>query len=198
MTRPIKFEDFGAAPPPLEDDIQPTVDVAAIEREAYDQGYKTGWDDGVEATQTDEGKAHEDLKTALQEMGFTYQEARQHVMKSLRPLLLAMSEQVLPLMVQASFAQKIVDQVEELAKEIEPPFTIRCSPANSGTLIALLENYPALPMKVEPEETLLDGQATLFLDEGQTQIDLTQTLEAIATAIAEFYDGPAEELSNVG
>mgnify|MGYP003515970463 CR=1 FL=1 len=50
--------------------------------EAYEQGYRAGWEDAAAAHAEDQRRIRVDLARSLQALGFTYQEARAHVLKS--------------------------------------------------------------------------------------------------------------------
>ena len=57
---------------------------------SFEQGYSAGWDDAVAAQQGDQGRIRADLARNLQSLSFTFQDARSHVLQSIKPLILEM------------------------------------------------------------------------------------------------------------
>ena len=55
--------------------------------EAYEQGYKAGWDDAATAQADDHTRISAGFARNLQELSFTYHEAKGQILGSLEPLL---------------------------------------------------------------------------------------------------------------
>ena len=100
----------------------------------YDRGYEAGWNDALNSERDEAENNLRDMAVALQENGFTYFEARQHVLKSLRPVLDAISEKILPVAAQLSLGSKVVEALEAVASGLETPIEILCPPAAEETL----------------------------------------------------------------
>ena len=64
------------------------MDVGALEDLrilAYEQGYTAGWDDAAAAQTDDQSRIKADFARNLQSLGFTFQEARMHVLRAIHP-----------------------------------------------------------------------------------------------------------------
>lgn len=190
MTKSTFLEDFSdadAVASPLRNQNEP--DGTAL-RASFDEGYKCGWQDAEVSTRDEDRETREALSSALQVLNFTYFEARQHIMQSVRPVLEAMVEAVLPQILVKSLGGRIVEVLGEIAEDGESSVTIACAPESAEMLKELVADVIRFPVKVEAEPTLTTSQATLHLDDGQARIDLDATLEMLRAEIATFFETP--------
>ena len=84
---PLKLEVFEIETKPTRAQTV-VLDRVALEDEklaAYDTGYRAGWDDANAAQSDDQTRMKADLARNLQTLGFTYHEARTHILKALWP-----------------------------------------------------------------------------------------------------------------
>lgn len=165
-------------------------------RASFDEGYNCGWQDGVASVENDEGKQRAALSEALQELKFTYFEARQHVLQSVRPVLEAMVDVALPKVVAASLGAQLVELLEGFSKKLESTAILSCAPENEAMLREAAEAAVDLPITIETEATLTATQVVLHFEQGQSRIDLDATLAAIRERIEEFYAEPTEEFAD--
>lgn len=182
------FEDFGTIGKTA---IDPTPQPAPSEdavKDAHDQGYKAGWSDGVSSAEGEKSKLTSDIATALQEASFTYFEARQHVLNSMRPLLESMADTILPELGKAGLARKAVDELIDIAEKIETPITLICAPECEAEINDLASRQITFPVVIETEETLTSSQIILSYDNGKTHLDLDLTISKIQQAISDFYE----------
>jgi flagellar assembly protein FliH len=77
----------------------------------YDDGYAAGVAAATEAANAAADSLSQDLVQALSDMVFTYREAQQDVMESLRSLIAALVETVLPTCADLGVARQIADLV---------------------------------------------------------------------------------------
>lgn len=199
MTASSLFEDFSTTKiavkqePEVQEVQVSQADANDRVRSSFDDGYKEGWVDAQAAAASEQQQINADMATALQEAGFAYFEARQHIFNSMRPLLEAMVQQVLPPLAEETLIHHIIDKVQEIAQVTEPPLTILCSPETEAPLRALVEEQLSFPVDVKPEVTLTASQAMLQFADGQTAIDLGETIAKISTAVENFYNLSNEE-----
>jgi flagellar assembly protein FliH len=157
--------------------------------QSYEQGYAAGWDDAVGAQSADMARLRTELGRNLTEMSLTFQEARQHVMASLGPLLTEMVAKVLPQTAHQSLAHVVLEQLIPLAEALSAsPIEVRTAPVNVDTIARLLAERGDLPTKVTADETLGEGQAFLSSGRQDILIDFDSTVAAIGDAVAAFLD----------
>ncbi len=188
MKQVPSFEDFGSASSTTPDTAPaPAISEQAVQ-DAHDEGYKAGYADGLSTADTERTKLTSDIATALQEASFTYFEARQHVMNSMRPLLETMADIILPKLGHASLARNSVDELLAIAEKVEVPIKLYCAEACKTEITELVSRQITFPVEIETEETLTSSQIILSYDNGQTHIDLDLTVSKIQQAISDFYE----------
>lgn len=194
---PLKLEVFQTEP---KDSPSPSVvitDEIAIEEAklaSYEQGYTAGWDDAAAAQREERGKIEADLARNLQALGFTFQEARQHVLQALEPLLSEMTARLLPEMAREALAPMILETLMPMAEELsDAPITILLNPAVRDAVEALLAQATGLPMTILEEPSLAESQVYLRLGTTETKVDLGRATSDIAAAVRSFFDLNEEE-----
>lgn len=194
--KPVTLEDFGQNSAVQHRPASPVEqpDATAV----FDDGYKNGWQDGVASMQGQDTEIRQSIATALEEINFTYYEARQHILKSMRPLIEAILERALPTMMRDALGPTIVETLESVSETIEPPVKISCAMACVDELKALFGENTKFPAEIKGEETLIETQAVLHLDEGQTRIDLDDMLQKIRDAVEAFYSTQPDEDKRYG
>ncbi|MFA5581059.1 MAG: flagellar biosynthesis protein [Paracoccaceae bacterium] len=189
MTSPLfPLEDFDAATradPPV---TQTPQEIEAARIAAYDQGYKAGWDDAASAQADDQSRIDATFSRNLEDLGFTFHEARSHVMRSIGPLLHTIMEKVLPDLIMQTIGQTILEELLPMAENAsDTPIEIVISPANRTALETVLQRTTTIPIRIAEETNLTDGQVYLRMGESERQIDLTGTVERISQAIQAVY-----------
>lgn len=188
----LKLEVFETAERPAGRADTVVLDTLALEEAklaAYDKGYHAGWEDAVGAQSEDQTRIRADLARNLQALSFTYQEARQHVLRALTPLLVSIVERVLPQIARASLVPMILDILRPLADSVaEPPVTITLHPSARAAVEAVVLATAGLPVSIREEETLAEGTAFIRLGDAETQIDLDDAVRRIAQAVHDFFE----------
>lgn len=183
-TRPASAP--AAAPP------APTISAEELEKvrlEGYEAGYQAGWDDANRSEAEDQSRIGAEFARNLQDLGFTFHEARSHVMQALEPLLTGMVEKVLPRIVSETVGQTIVEELLPLASvAADTPIEVVVCPASRPALETLLTGATSVPFILREEESLAEGQ--VFLRSGRTEkhLDLTGAVDRIGSAINGLYE----------
>ncbi|WP_457647660.1 flagellar biosynthesis protein [Profundibacter sp.] len=156
--------------------------------EAYEQGYKAGWDDATAAQIEEQSRVAADFARNLQELSFTYHEARSQILGSLKPLFTEMVSKVLPRLAQETLPQSIVDEILSVASDqTSAEFEIVISPGNRPALERLLEDQTALDVNIVEEPTMAEGLAYIRFSETEKQIDLTSVLAGFSQLVEGFF-----------
>jgi flagellar assembly protein FliH len=186
-----RLEVFDAVPTAKPDPGLVTTQVSAIEESklaAYEQGYKAGWDDAAAALAEDQTRIRSDLARNLQQLSFTYQEARSHILKAIEPLLEEMVGRLLPEMARETLAPLVLEQVMPMAEDLtDNPVSLVLNPAIRGPVEALIAQATGLPLKIDEEPTLPEGQVYLRLGTAEAKVDLTRVTADIAAAVRGFF-----------
>lgn len=188
MPPSMLFEDFSVQQNASGDTNPTEGNSSDANRASFEDGYKEGWIDAQAAAQDETSELNSEIATALQEAGFAYFEARQHIFNSMRPLLEAMIDQVVPALARDVLPQKIVEEVLSHAADNEPPMHILCAPDIAKPLGDVLARHVTFPIDVKTEVTLTETQAVLKFAESEATIDLGAIVSGMKTALADFYD----------
>lgn len=172
--------------------LRPLVEATAVEEAkvaSFEQGYSAGWDDAVAAQQGDTTRIRADLARNLQSLSFTFQDARGHVLQAIRPLILEMVNRLLPEVTRETLAPTVLDAVMPLANTLaDAPLTLVLNPAVRGQVEDLLAQATGLPMVIDEEPTMPEGQVYIRFGSTETKVDLAQVTTDIAIAVRAFFN----------
>ena len=195
-----KLEVFDTASPGGTSSGMVVTQVSAIEDAkltAYEQGYKAGWDDAATAQAENQTAIRADLARNLQQLSFTYQEARAQILKALEPLLEEMVNRLLPETARETLAPMVLEQVMPLAEELaDQPVTLVLNPSVRAAIESLIAEATGLPMAIEEEPTLPEGQVYIRLGGTEAQVDLSRVTTEIAAAVRGFFSLAEESASH--
>ena len=195
----LKLPIFDTEPKPVKTDTV-VLDRSSLEDEklaSYEQGYKAGWDDASAAMGEEQSRIRADLARNLQTLSFTYHEARAHILKSVEPLLLQVVSQLLPEIARESLAPSVLEALMPLAEKLgDAPVTLVINPASRAPVESVLAQATGLPIEVQEEPTLGEGQAYLRMGSVETHVNLDQATADIAAAVRGFFDMPGKDRPN--
>jgi flagellar biosynthesis/type III secretory pathway protein FliH len=187
----LRLEVFDTAPA-FDGTLQPLVEANVVEEAkvaSFEQGYSAGWDDAVAAQQGDQSRIHADLARNLQTLSFTFQDARSHVLQAIRPLILEMTNRLLPEVAREALAPTVLEALMPIADELsDAPLTLVLNPAVRPQVEGLVTQATGLPMQIEEEPSLSEGQVYIRFGTTETKVDLAQVTEDIATAVRAFFN----------
>lgn len=182
------LEDFGE---PAAAQPAPALAGEALEAhrlEAFEEGYRAGWDDAVKAQAEEESRVRADLARNLQEMSFTYHEAYAQVSRALAPLFERIADTLLPSAVRDSLGSHVVEQLTALAREgAEGVAEVAVAPESEAAVAALLEEGLPCQVRLRSDAMLGAGQAEITFGHVEREIDLDAALAAINDAIHAYF-----------
>lgn len=170
------------------DTADSTPDAIQTSKASYDQGYKAGWSDAVSETSDSKTQTIERLSQAFQETSFTYFEARNHILNSLRPVLEEFVSKVMPEMAVASLAPQIAEKVDQICSEVDSPIKVFCAPSALLALEKLDTDLKSLPVTFEAEPSLSEMQVLFTYADGSAEINLSETTAKITESVREFFE----------
>lgn len=189
MTRPLNLDDFGAdadlsAPEP---DTDPGQDLESMRLDAYEEGYKSGWDDSRAAQSKSDTAIADDLAQAIRDANFSYHEARGDVLAAIRPVIEAIVEQVLPSLARGGLAAAVT---AELIPALEQAAHLDCelvaAPDTIPILVKLMEDVSGLEVKMRPEPTFSPAQVSLRMGAETREVDLSRAVAEIGRELDQF------------
>lgn len=189
------LEDFGSAPAPSRakpapEPVQPAFSEADLEGkklEAFEKGYRAGWDDAVKAQSDDRTRISSAFGQHLQDLSFTYHEAYTQVMNAVTPLLDDVVGTLLPEIARATLGHHIVEQLQAMSREIgRMEVVVAVAPGKIDAVTPLLDHDFGFPIQLIPDDTLAEEQADIRFGQTERQIDLGDLIASVAEAVEGF------------
>jgi flagellar biosynthesis/type III secretory pathway protein FliH len=198
------LEDFGSIstlrPAAQANPAQPAVTEADIEGkklEAFEKGYRAGWDDAVKAQSDDRMRISSTFGQHLQDLSFTYHEAYTQVMNAVTPLLNEMVASLLPTIANETLGQHIVDHLKAMSREIGTMrVVVAINPSKLEAVTALLDRDFGFPIDLVEDDTLHEEQADIRFADTERQIDLSDLISSVAEAVEGFTHDNRRKMSN--
>lgn len=184
------LEEFGAKPRRPKDRSVEDASLAEAQLEAFDKGYREGWEDAAKAHAEEQKAIGANLARTLEDMSFTYHEARTAMMGEMRGLVLGLVDKVLPVASHESLGATILESIEAAAKaRSDVPVEIRVAEGNAARIEAYLLKEAAMRVLISEEPSLGPGQAVLRFGRAEEIIDLGAVLDGIREAVEGFFEG---------
>lgn len=188
----LPLEDFSADPAAA----APALSEAA-RLEAFEAGYAEGWDDALKEAVETRDRVRRALAARLEDLSFTYHEARQATLGQIRDVVAAVIDGVLPRLVAEGFGTRLADAALEMAAPDGPPVAIAVAPADLVAARSVLEAPDALPVDLRADPELEAGQAVLTLRDEARRIDAAALAERAAEALhAHLSEHPSKEVAH--
>ena len=161
---------------------------------AFEKGYPAGWDDAAASQENEAARQRAELARNLQDLSFTYHEARTHILRAMEPLLRDMVTKVLPVIARQTIGEVALEALRPLAEEISASeVTVVVNAETRPTVESLLRATDTIPIRFEEEPSLGPGQVYLRMGDTESRVDLDGAIAAIGAAITAFFDSQKEE-----
>lgn len=186
------LEEFTDKPLSSEESIAVSdVELEELKLEAFERGYGAGWDDATTSQTRDAKQISEDLKQALQDAGFTFEDARSQVLRGLEPVLKSMVDVILPALMRETLSAQITELLMTQARNGKPvPYLLHAAPETLKILQNTLD-LDGVTLVSAPD--LADGQVQLRLGDIEHDVDFEETLSLMKAAVSAFYTQDPEE-----
>lgn len=194
----LSLEDFFAAPETTSAEATsgtvPSAELEAARLAGYDAGYQAGWDDALKSSEMEHTHIQAEFARNLEELSFTFFEARRQVCFSLKPLVAALVNHVAPELMRAHFTQlleqTLLPQIEE---QSQTTVDLVCAPEDEALLKELLAQQDRLPVALRTEPTFSQGQVRFALGHETHEVDAAALLENIQRCTTAFFEDLQEE-----
>lgn len=193
----LALENFNAQPAPSATAGISDSDAEAIRLEAYEAGYKSGWDDANAESAASDHRIAADLERSLTDLSFTYEEARAEVLTGISGLVSSILDSFLPKLATEAVLPRVADELNALISEVGVgQCRLQAAPATCRQLEWLAENYMQMDLQIVPEDAYPDGRVTLHFSSETKDIDLSDLLSSMTGAIRDFIQSsqPEQEL----
>lgn len=166
----------------------PILDSESQSTEDFERGYKAGWDDAAVAETENQTRISAEFARNLQDIGFTFHEARNHVLKSLDNLLSELVGSLVPEIASRAIGAIIAEEIIPMAElAADTPTQIVVPPSAVPALESLVADYATFPVEIVEEPSLCIGQVFLRAGNTEKQINFSTSLEAVSEALLAMY-----------
>ncbi|MEP2095997.1 MAG: ABC transporter ATP-binding protein [Paracoccaceae bacterium] len=170
------------------------VEIENQKLDSFEKGYQAGWDDAVNAQVATKTRISSDLAKNLQEVSFSYHEARSTLTKSLEPLFSDVVATLLPEVARHSLGPHLVAQLTDMVRvQTDQVIEITVSPVNLETIETLIENELESPFVMVPDPNLSEGQVFLRIGVEEREIDLDHVIETVGAAFNNFFTATGQD-----
>ena len=188
MTLHALLEDFAtsASRPPGGGPSEPAL--AEEERlAAFDKGYGEGYDDATAAAEAEHRRVGAALAGRLQDLSFTYHEARVAMVREIRDLLAAIGDGVLPAMGREGFGAALAEAVgAEIEARATCPVAVSVAPEAVDLVAPLMPEVQGFEVTLRGDPDLGEGQAVIGFPDGERELDMAPVVERALAALAEW------------
>lgn len=192
---PLKLEVF--EPPsqaPTQTVVMTGAEVEDARLQSYEAGYAAGWEDATAASLEEQARISSELANNLQQLGFTFQEARSHILKSVQPVLVQLCTHLLPVLAKEALAPVVLETLMPILDDtVDTPVRVELNPASRLGVERLLTHAAGLPLQVVEEPTLGEGQVYLRLGQVEQRVDLDLAVAQLTRAVHDFFDYSEKE-----
>lgn len=193
MIRTLRLEDFAgltpahaqSAPPPQEVPASPEASDDAMA--AFDEGYRSGWEDCAKAEAESHRRIGADLAANLRDLSLSYAEARSDVLAALGPLFEDMAAQLLPRLAVEAVAPAVIAELRAAAQTATAAQAVLlAAPGAMPALAQLVATQEGLEIELRPEPAYAEGQVSIRFGSERRDIDLSDAARRMAEAIRAF------------
>ena len=189
MSLSHRYRNFGSSPPPNEKVLTDLEQIEERNLESFENGYKSGWDDAVAAQETTRANVTAEFGRNLQEISFSFHEARAALAKELRNVLEPVLTALLPKIAGEALAAHVLDQIDEISREaMERRVEIAVSPQRIMSMQTLFEDILKDPFEIVADDTLSADQVFIRIGTEEREIDFEPWLQAVRDALASHFD----------
>ena len=137
------------------------------------------------------------LAGRLNDLSFTYHEAREAILADLAPTVEKAIMTVLPELARQAVGALAVEQLHKIVREnSETPVVLSTAPDCYQPVIDVMPEDKQLPVEVVRDESLAEGQVRFEFAQRERLIDLSEVLEAVAGAMTAFTHETRKEAQN--
>ncbi len=197
MTISDLFEDFGSRSTAEMPAFISTEKLEEQKLEAFENGYRAGWDDATEAQTRNNARISAALAERLQDIAFTRQEALAQILDLVEHLLRRVLAVVLPEIMFRSFGQHIVDELVQASRNaLDSPVEIVVPEGMAQALGPLLPTTGAMQVNLVESAEIGPHQARLRIGRSETELDAERLLQEIRETVDAFMSQAREEFAN--
>ena len=194
MPAPLRLEVFELPDAPDAPSLLLPEDLEELRLNAYERGYLAGWDDASAQAAREADTHRATVARQIEHLGFTYHEARAHVLSGLEPLLRAVLDTLLPVAARKALVPMVVEHLLPLAgTSASSPLRLVVAPGLRPAFESAFEGLVLPPLIIVEEPQADPLTARLEGADRETHVDLGAVIRRLGLAFDRFYQLQTEE-----
>jgi len=162
--------------------------IEEVRLSGFEKGYQAGWDDASRAISAERSHISSELARNLIDLSVSYQEACDHVIYSMKPLLTALVETVLPSITKNTLGIRVVSEVLNMAREhSDSVFVLTVAPESHAKIATLMDDGLLEKVNFIEDSSLGEGQVYLKLGNDERIINFEALYSEAAAALDGFF-----------
>jgi hypothetical protein len=154
---------------------------------AYEAGYKSGWDDATAEREKSDQLIAADLERNLRDISFSYSEARTEVLNGFGGLIKSIVTSFLPAIAAEAVVPLVNAELEELLRNLgDQRCELLASPRTAAQLEWLISRHLEADLHIIPEPAFADGRVSLRFGGEEREVDLSGMVATMTAAIRDF------------
>lgn len=178
MGRPARLETFdivGDQPGPAD----PVTD------EAWDSGYEAGYAQGMSDAAAAQARLTDEIVQSLNDQAFGYHEARDHLLRTLRPMFDQLTRVFVPRLARDILVPRVTEILHDMAAgQMDAPVVLTVSTAMAPRFRSLVDRLDGYPLDIREDADLGDLQAVLTGADAESVLDFEHPLAEVASILA--------------
>jgi hypothetical protein len=185
--RALKLEVFGSGPTAAGATPGAGGDSEEMRLNAYEAGYKSGWDDATAEREKSDQLIAADLERNLRDISFSYSEARTEVLNGFGGLIKSIVTSFLPAIAAEAVVPLVNAELEELLRNLgDQRCELLASPRTAAQLEWLISRHLEADLHIIPEPAFADGRVSLRFGGEEREVDLSGMVATMTAAIRDF------------
>lgn len=188
---PLRLEVFETETSPQHESVLvvSSGDVEELRLQSYEKGYVAGWEDAVAAAAEERGTLTAEVANNLQRLSFSYHEARNQILRSIRPILTQITARFLPELARVTLAPLVLDRLAPIVEgAVDAKVGLILHPSTRASVEALLTQVTGLELTIVEEPTLGSGQVYLRFGDTEECVDLDAAMAEVSSVLQDFFD----------
>ena len=178
MGRPARLETFeivGGQPGPAD----PATD------EAWDRGYEAGYAQAMSDAAAAQARLTDEIVQSLNDQAFGYHEARDHLLRTLRPMFDQLTRVFVPRLARDMLVPRVTEILHDMAAgQMDAPVVLTVSTAMAPRFRSLVDRLDGYPLDIREDADLGDLQAVLAGADAECVLDFEHPLAEVASILA--------------
>ncbi|MBL3703362.1 hypothetical protein GI582_11760 [Sulfitobacter sp. BDSS02] len=154
---------------------------------AFEKGYVAGWEDAIKNQEKENSRISDGMSQRLEDISFTFYEARSQFSKDSGIILRLLSEKILPETLHRNLAEHLTYEMKSILESLSPDSLTIAVPKGNRTKVEKLLNLDiSVPLRIEEDFSLSNDQVVLRVADIEREIDINRFVKSMLDTMDTF------------